>query len=384
MLNLEELNNEYSRIKPAIEQNKGTLKKLEQKVKVIQEYKENAENRKKVATTKKEEETCQKEINQAITDLEKLKGLIEFEKSQIEKYQKDIATIIDEIRSNPEIMNQCNRAMEIKTERQMAKFEKQKKEQEEKKETLLELKSLIQKNPQLELIISDIENKSLHISKKESQIKDIEKEIEELDSNDSNYANDMYRLTQVKLATEKEIEGLTAGRQEDRNKIKKQINNPKYNEEIDNLTTKNNFDKKIKNCDRLIRRSENKVKDYTNAKKSLYLNQNIERDTEEQKGPSKWGNFKEDVKNVFAKKEPGDPSRFAKFKNTIKNLFSKKKMLPSPSTKPKIPQTSFKEEIKLDPNIMKYQVIQEIYQKDANQKFKNENAKRVQEENEKE
>lgn len=369
-MDLENLNNEYLRLQAATGKYKTNLTKYEADLEKATQDKENAKNNLQSATTPADKKKYQKDLNDAITEIQDIKIQIEIAKKMQEKNKQDIEKIINDVKELPEVKAQCSRAIDIKTERQIKKFEKQKKEQEDKKTTLVQLKNMIEKHPQATMIVNNIENQSFEISKKDSEIKDVDKKLSELEPTDPNYATDKARLDAEKMQLEGERSVLINDRQAERNNLKKLFNNQKLNEEIDNLSTRVALDKGIKNCDRLIKRSENKVHDYTYAKNSLY-NATPVQTTPAQPAPtqptpqtqpvatSKWEKFK----SIFKKREAGDPSRW----ETFKSIFKKQSALPAPSTPPTPPVTStpttprsFKDEIRLDNDIMKNEVVQAI------------------------
>lgn len=232
---------------------------------------------------------------------------------------------------------------------------------------------MIEKHPQAIMIVNNIENKSLEISKKDSEIKDVEEKIDKLDPTDPNYAIDKAKLDADKAKLETERKTLAGERQTERNNLKKLFNNPKYNEEIDNLTTRAALDKSISNCDRLIRRSENKIHDYTYARDSLYKVAPVATATAPAPtapaptapapttvSQSKWETFK----GLFGKREAGAPSRWESFKS----LFTKKPALPEPTTPEPTTVKSFKDEIKLDGDVMRHEIVQEIYKEALDKK----------------
>ncbi len=355
-MNLEDLNNEYLRLKNATTKYKTNLEKEEKDLEVAEKNKETAENNLKTAKTNSEKKRYQTDLNNAITELNDIKFRIEMVKNLLERNKEDIDNVIEYVKAMPEVKEQCSRAIDIKTERQIKKFETQKKEQEEKKANLEQLKNMIGKHPQATVIVNTIENKSFEINKKESEIKDIDAKLSKLDPADSNYATDKAKLDSDKAKLEGEHKTLVGERQVERNNLKKLFNNPKYNEAIDNLTTRSALDKSINNCERLVRRSENKIHDYTYAKDSLYNTNNINNinNTNLTQTQSKWEAFK----SLFTKRGAGDPSRW----ETFKSLFKKQPALPVPTTTTTTTvQKSFKDEIKLDDNIMKNEVVQEIY-----------------------
>ena len=377
-MDLEKLNNDYLRLKVATEKFKTILEQYENDLKLAEKDKETAENNLKVATKPAEKKKYQADLNKAIINIDYIKIQIETAKNQQQKVQEDINKIIADVKEIPEVKEQCNRAIDIRTQRQIAKFEKQKKEQEEKKENLEQLKNMIEKHPQAIMIVNNIENKSLEISKKDSEIKDVEEEIDKLDPTDPNYAIDKAKLDADKAKLETERKTLAGERQTERNNLKKLFNNPKYNEEIDNLTTRAALDKSISNCDRLIRRSENKIHDYTYARDSLYKVAPVATATAPAPtapaptapaptapapttvSQSKWETFK----GLFGKREAGAPSRWESFKS----LFTKKPALPEPTTPEPTTVKSFKDEIKLDGDVMRHEIVQEIYKEALDKK----------------
>lgn len=356
-MDLEKLNNEYLRLNAATQKYKTNLEKYEKDLETAEKDKETAENNLKTAKTSAQKKQFQKDLNNAITEIGDIKIQIEIAKKQQEKNQEDIDKIVAQVREIPEVKEQCSRAIEIKTERQIEKFEKQKKQQEEKKNNLEQLKNMIAKHPQATIIVNNIENKSLEISKKDSEIKDVDAKLAKLDPADPNYATDKAKLDADKVKLEGERTTLVGERQTERNNLKKLFNNQKLNAEIDNLTTRAALDKSINNCDRLIRRSENKIHDYTYVKDSLY--------NESQKTPasptsSKWETFK----SLFTKRAPGDPSRW----ETFKSLFAKQPTLPAPTAPAPATIKSFKDEIKLDGDIMKHDVVKAVYKESFDKK----------------
>lgn len=359
-MDLEKLNNEYLRLNAATGKYKANLAKYEKDLETAEKDKETAENNLKSANTPADKKKFQADLNTAITEINDIKIQIQIAKMQQQNNQADIEKIITQVREIPEVKEQCNRAIDVKTERQIKKFEKQKEEQEKKKATLEQLKNMIAKHPQATMIVNNIENKSFEISKKDSEIKDVDKKIASLDPSDPNYAADKAKLDADKAKLEGEKTTLATERQTERNNLKKLFNNQKYNEAIDNLTTRTALDKSINNCERLVRRSENKIHDYTYAKDSLY---NVAPATPPQTPPatpSKWETFK----GLFGKRQPGDPSRWESFKS----LFARKPALPAPD--PTTPTTikSFKDEIKLDGDIMKHDVVKAVYKETLDKK----------------
>lgn len=363
-MQIEDLNNEYLRLKSAVEKYKEDLKQCDKDLQVALKDKENAENALKTAKPK-EKKKFQEDLNKAITAIEDAYSKIEFYKGKQENNEKTMEEMINAVKSTPEIEEQCKRAIDIRTDRQIAKFEKQKKEQEDKKTALIGLKNIIDRHPQAIQFVNEIETASLQLSKKEIEIKDIQDQIDKLDPKDPDYATEKAKLEVDKTKLEGDCSSLKITRQSSRDQLKKLLNNPKYNEHIDNLTTRSALDKNINNCDRLIRRSENKIHDYQYAKDSLYKENQPEPTTV----PTKWETFKEDIKSVFSKKEPGDSSRLGKLGRAIKNLFTKQEKLPAPTPTPTpTPITSFKDEIKLNNNIMSYEVVQDVYKQTINEK----------------
>lgn len=376
-MDLETLNNEYLRLQAATGKYKTNLAKYEADLEKAIHDKENAQNSLQSATTPADKKKYQKALNDAITEIQDIKIQIENEKKMQEKNKQDIEKIINDVKELPEVKAQCSRAIDIKTERQIKKFEKQKKEQEDKKTTLVQLKNMIEKHPQATMIVNNIENQSFEISKKDSEIKDVDKKLSELKPTDPNYATDKARLDAEKMQLEGERSTLISERQVERNNLKKLFNNQKLNGEIDNLSTRVALDKGIKNCDRLIKRSENKVHDYTYAKNSLYNANNktpapAPTPTPTPTPATKWETFK----SLFKKREAGDPGRW----ETFKSIFKKQPALPAPSTPstpststPAIPATpptpkSFKDEIKLDNDVMKNEVVQAIFKETFDKK----------------
>lgn len=383
-LDNEKLNNEYLRLKSAIEKYKTDLEESKGNLKLALKDKENAENALKSAKTDREKKKFQADLNKVITAINDIKSDVEVIKSRQEKSEDSITMIMNELKSRPEVQAQYKRAIEVRAERQIARWEKQKEEQKEKKGTLEQFKNIIAKHPQAQIFVNNIENKSLEISKRELEIKNLDKKIAKLDPKDSNYATDKAKLDGDKAQLEYECRTLKSERQSERDGLKKLLNNPKYNEHIDNLTTRNKLDKDINNADRLIRRSENKIKDYQYAKDSLY-EENQPYNPPNPLPPiypsTKWQTFKNDIKSIFSKKQPGDPSRFGKIGKTIKNLFSKQANQPVPTPEPApepapISINSFKDEIKLDGDIMKYEAVQDLYKQDLNYKVNESKQKR--------
>lgn len=366
-MNLEQLNNEYLRLKAATERYKTNLEKHEANLETVEKDLETAKNNLASATTSADKKKYQIQINDLKTDINDIRIQVELAKQQQEEAQENIEKIISEVKEIPEVKEQCNRAIDIKTERQIAKFEKQKKEQEEKRSNLEQLKNMIAKHPQATMIVNTIENKSFEISKKDSEIKDIDSKIAKLNPSDPNYAVDKAKLDTDKTKLEGERTTLVNDRQTERNKLKKLFNNQKLNEEIDNLTTRAALDKNIKNCDRLVRRSENKIHDYTYAKESLY-EKNTTASTQTVSATmgtatqSKWETFK----GLFGKRAPGDVSRWEAFKS----LFRKQQALPSPTQQQQQTVQSFKDEIKLNGDVMKNEVVQAIYKETLDKKVK--------------
>lgn len=366
-MSLEELNNEYLRLNAATKKYKTNLEKYEKDLETAEKDLETAENNLKSATTKTDKKKYQTEVNTLKTEINDIKIQIELAKKQQQVNQGEIDKIISQVKEMPEVKEQCSRAIDVKTERQIKKFEKQKKEQEEKKTTLEQLKNMIAKHPQATIIVNTIENKSFEISKKDSEIKEVDSKIAKLDPSNPNYATDKAMLDADKTKLEGERKTLVSERQTQRNNLKKLFNNQKLNGEIDNLTTRDALDKNYKNCDRLIRRSENKIHDYTYAKESLY-GKNTTSPTPTAPTPvgtatpSKWETFK----GLFGKRAPGDVSRWEAFKS----LFKKKQALPAPAptSTPNSTVQSFKDEIKINGDVMKNEVVQAIYKETLDKK----------------
>lgn len=378
ILSNKNLNNEYLRLKAAVEKYKVDLEKSENDLKTALTNKQNAENALNAAKTDKEKKQFQNDLNKAITEIEDIKNRVEGLKERTASRQEEINSILNELKSRPEIQEQIKRAIDIRTDRNIDKFEKQKKEQKEKKATMEQLKNIINKHPQAITYVNFIEGASLEISKNELKIENIQKKIDELDPKDYNYVSEKAKLDGEISKLKAECKSFETVRTRSRNELKKLLNNPKYNEYIDNFTTRKALDKDIRNCDRLVKRSENKIHDYQYAKDSLYVGQAVNSAPANQTPtnqnpaqPTRWETFKEDVKNVFSKKRLGDPSRLTKVGNVFKNLFKRQNALPAPiTTAPATtaPVNSFKDDVKVDNNIMKYEVVQELYKQEMNDK----------------
>ena len=361
-MNLEDLNNDYLRLSSALKGHEAQLQTHETNLKAATTKKETAETNLKGATTKSDKRQYQKDLNDAITEIENIKAQVELVKGQIEKDKERIEQIIKDVKEMPEVREQCNRTLDVRTERQIKKFEKQKKEQEEKKATLEEFKKMIAKHPQATVIVNNIESKSIGIRQKETEIAAITKKISELDPHDPNYATNKAKLDADKAKLEGEKTILITDRDKERADLKKLFNNPKYNECIDNFTTRAGLDKDINNCDRLIRRSENKIHDYTYARDSLYKVAPVAPTAPAPTtvSQSKWETFK----GLFRKREAGAPSRWESFKS----LFTKKPALPELTTPEPTTVKSFKDEIKLDGDVMRHEIVQEIYKEALDKK----------------
>lgn len=352
--NFEALNEEYKKLKIKVEKYKTDSKKYEADLKTAKENKETIEN---ALEANPKDKKLKAELMKATIRIEDLEESIESLKEKIENTEAEIDEIIEGVRAIPEIKEQCDQALDKNTERKVAKFEKQLEEQKKKKEELTQLKGIIDKHPQAQILVNNIENKTLEISKKELEIKSIQEKIDKLDPKDPKDAAEISKLEADKATLEGKCNSLKTERQADRDNLKKMLNNPKFNEHIDNLTTRSALDKNIKNCDRLINRSENKINDYQFAR-GYYDDPNkfltpVEEST-------KWEMFKEGIKGIFSKKEPGDPSRLAKFTSTIKNLFTKQEKQPTKNPEGKAP--TFREEIKVD-NAMQYEVVRAAFEK---------------------
>ena len=124
-MNLDDLNNEYTRLKAAVEQYKIDLKKGETDLKQALKDKENAENALKAAKTDKDRKNCQQVLNKVITQIEDIQDRIDSISNKIENRKKHIELIISEVKTIPEISEQCKRAIDVRTDRQIAKFEKE-------------------------------------------------------------------------------------------------------------------------------------------------------------------------------------------------------------------------------------------------------------------
>ena len=366
-LTVENLNNEYLRIKMALEKYETDLEKYDADLKEALKNREDAKNALQAAKTNKEKKQFQEDLNRTENAVIDIKAQVELAKSTQEANRASIGMIMSELKSRPEIQEQYKKSMSVRTDRKIAKFEKQKQEQEAKKSTLIQLKSIIAKHPQAQIFVNEIENKSLEISKREVQIKDIDEKIAKLDPEAPDYAAEKASLEADKVKLDGECVTLKAERKSSRDNLKKLINNPKYNEHIDNLTTRAKLDKDINNANRLINRSENKIKDYSRAKEELQIGKEKSKSTPPVLTATKWDTFKNNIKSIFSKKYPGDSSRLSKLGKTIKDLFSKKAIPSDPEPTP----VSKPEDEKAFRDVMKYEVIRELY----NKEFDNEVSK---------
>ena len=220
-MNLEDLNNDYLRLSSALKGHEAQLQTHETNLKAATTKKETAETNLKGATTKSDKRQYQKDLNDAITEIENIKAQVELVKGQIEKDKERIEQIIKDVKEMPEVREQCNRTLDVRTERQIKKFEKQKKEQEEKKATLEEFKKMIAKHPQATVIVNNIESKSIGIRQKETEIAAITKKISELDPHDPNYATNKAKLDADKAKLEGEKTILITDRDKERADLKK-------------------------------------------------------------------------------------------------------------------------------------------------------------------
>ena len=91
--------------------------------------------------------------------------MIETVKNNQTKHLEDIETIVNHVKEMPEVREQCARAIDVRTERDIAKFDKQRKEQEEKKQNLVQLSHIIEKNPQATIHMNNIESATINIKK---------------------------------------------------------------------------------------------------------------------------------------------------------------------------------------------------------------------------
>ena len=111
--------------------------------------------------------------------------------------------------------------------------------------TLEKLKSIIGRHPQAQIFFNDIEIKSLEINMKKTQIKRLSKELDNLDSTSYDTATKRAELEEHISKLYDECTALSEERKLSRNSMKRLLNNPTYNEFIDNLTTRNNLQKDI-------------------------------------------------------------------------------------------------------------------------------------------
>lgn len=373
-LSLEEYNKKYLDLKLKADVYKTKFENIQAEINKNLKDKEKTENALVAAKKTWEKRKIQEELNKITEYIATLNEDLDNADNERITIKQETDKMVEEIKLNPDIREQCEKAMDEHTKRKIDKFEKQKQEQEKKKTILTELNNLIKRHPQAQATVKNIEDKSNEISKKEieldeinKKIEDIEQDISNLDPADKDYAskkasleNDRAKLSGDKTKLEGENNTLKNERQAERTNLKKLFNNPKFNEYIDNITTMNSLEKDIKNSDRLIRRSENKIKDYEQAKErtSIY-NAPPEPAAPLAPVPTKWETFKSNFKSIFKKRHSGDPSKFQKIGKTFKDLFKKSKPQTTPTTLD-LPESPFKDDIKVD-NAFQYEVVKEYY-----------------------
>ena len=374
--NIEELNNEYLRLKNAYEESIEKYKKCENKLKRVEKTKEREENNLKKAENKglnkKEKQEIQEKINKAKTEIEDIKNELEMHKSQIETRKKNIESILEMLHNDPEIREQIDTSIIIRADKQIARHSEEKKRQEEKKVVLEALKKEIEKNPKawdllnrIELCYSDDRRNPLKEENKniEDIIKDYKIARKELRNNEKEklaleeekkklLINKEKNIDRIKEIT-KELEAKEViindllKKKEDillnmdifereklyRNELKALLNDPKFNEYIDDyengLVSRKKLDKDIRRCEALINRSENKIREYYNIKNEILEGQKDDNKTNTVNNPDRTDDSEEpdradDSDSSSSKNLPTYiPLSNSRFWRGIKNIFKK-------------------------------------------------------------
>lgn len=264
-MTLEEMNKQYLLHKELIKQDKAEKDLLSKELNDAIKEKEAAEDEIKLAEKAKDskaKKAAEVKLQNSIKKIETIQIKLDRLEDNIKKSQDIINEFIEQLKSDPEIMKECEEAFQKNTERQIKKWEKRKEERMEAKREWEALKAYIEKNPQASLEVDKITIKTAEIRKIEDEIKGIDEEIKKLDPSDPKDAPDLARLNGEKLTKQTELDTRVSERDSSRSALKGMLKG-KYSECIDQLEDRKDLDKNINNYERLINRADRKIDEFS-------------------------------------------------------------------------------------------------------------------------
>lgn len=306
-MTLEEINKQYQLNKQLIDQLKKDKERLDKDYKDALKEKNDAEteiaNAEKAKDQKAKQE-AEKKLKDAIDKIQYITMQIETCEKSIENSQNAIKGYVEQLRNDPEIMEQCSQAFEKNRQRQQEKWEKRRDERLEAKENWEKLKEEIEKRPNAVIEIDKITAKTYEIRQIKEEIKAMEEEKSQLDPADPDFTTKK-RSLQAKINTKNRQK---RAKEDERNKSKaalKNMLNGKYSDCIEQLEERTDLDRNIQNYERLAERANRKVEEYKNRENTLTPSEPEPEPEPEKK--SVFTRIKGFFSNIFKKKAPELP-----------------------------------------------------------------------------
>lgn len=360
-MDLEKVNNNYGKIKQKIEQWEKEYEKLNKEVERQKSeiYKQTG----KLLIAKGEgNEKAIKDETEKLTELKKkmagIKNKAKEQKEEIEESKATIEKKIQQIKNDPEISQQINKALQVRYQRQVNKLNKEKAEVVGKKAGLLNFKDLISYHPSLNNNLKGI----LYSTR---DIKEIENKIEE----NKFVENGVVKFKDSSL--DKQLRGQLVQANDKLQKNsqllfdycdKKKINKEEVKSYLDllvdnGIVEKQNgeinidatFDKNIKKLDKKIKSYDKRIQNYSLLVKNTQTIENAQNNINVDQ--IKWWQFGK------------------RFKNWIE--MRKRDRLPAPQEQQSHVQNVMKEERKSFNKNLKYDIVREAMNKQEKEDLRN-------------
>ena len=360
-MDLEKVNNNYGKIKQKIEQWEKEYEKLNKEVERQKSeiYKQTG----KLLIAKGEgNEKAIKDETEKLTELKKkmagIKNKAKEQKEEIEESKATIEKKIQQIKNDPEISQQINKALQVRYQRQVNKLNKEKAEVVGKKAGLLNFKDLISYHPSLN-------NNLKGILCSTRDIKEIENKIEE----NKFVENGVVKFKDSSL--DKQLRGQLVQANDKLQKNsqllfdycdKKKINKEEVKSYLDllvdnGIVEKQNgeinidatFDKNIKKLDKKIKSYDKRIQNYSLLVKNTQTIENAQNNINVDQ--IKWWQFGK------------------RFKNWIE--MRKRDRLPAPQEQQSHVQNVMKEERKSFNKNLKYDIVREAMNKQEKEDLRN-------------
>lgn len=176
-MDLEKINEEYSKLKTDIEKENSEVENLNKKVAGLEIDKMQAEldtKRAKLNGDKTAEKDAQNELNRIKEELKKAKEEAESKKANLTILKTKIQTKINKVKSDPEMKKHLDSILAKRYDRKISQLENDKKAAEGKKQSITNLKQLVTEHETLGNNLKGMMGASKKINDLKKELKDME------------------------------------------------------------------------------------------------------------------------------------------------------------------------------------------------------------------